>query len=379
MSQTRTLRLRAARRMAGYTQDDLAKLVEVAPSTIRRWENGETQPYPYHLAKVCRLLHTTPEQLGFSESESSLEEEAEAKGMPTILIPNPDPEGARKQTESPSTYIVAETNEDELYRLNIQDTLTTQQMQGVLSEQKNVETIRNLLDVACGTGGWLIETAKTYPAIEQLVGIDISNKMIDHAQIQAKKEGVSNRVQFRVMDALRLLEFSDASFDLVNQRFGMSFLRIWDWPKILKEYHRILVPNGILRITEADVSSSEESSSTALLRLNALFGEAFLRGGYSFTEKGITDHIASLLEQYGYRNVQSRYRVTEFHAETEQGKLFIENMEKLYRNAKPFLSKWVKLPEDFDRLYQQLVQELHEPNFFMKGKLLTVWGTPRRG
>jgi ubiquinone/menaquinone biosynthesis C-methylase UbiE len=39
-----------------------------------------------------------------------------------------------------------------------------------------------VLDVGCGTGGWLMETAKTHPMIEKLVGADISARMVEHAR-----------------------------------------------------------------------------------------------------------------------------------------------------------------------------------------------------
>jgi SAM-dependent methyltransferase len=64
------------------------------------------------------------------------------------------------------------------------------------------------------------------------------------------------------------LEFPPDSFDLVNQRLGMSYLRTWDWPKLLSEYQRITRPGGVIRITEGDFPASR---SAALTRLSTLF------------------------------------------------------------------------------------------------------------
>jgi hypothetical protein len=36
------------------------------------------------------------------------------------------------------------------------------------------------------------------------------------------------------MDALRMLVFPDAFFDLVNLRCGCSYVRTWEWPKLLE-------------------------------------------------------------------------------------------------------------------------------------------------
>jgi hypothetical protein len=41
---------------------------------------------------------------------------------------------------------------------------------------------------------------------------------------------VQDRVEFRLMDALRLFELSGDVFDLTNLRFALSFLRTWEWP-----------------------------------------------------------------------------------------------------------------------------------------------------
>src|SRR5713101_6168760 len=132
--------------------------------------------------------------------------------------------------EHPSTYFVQDrSNEEELIRVMIQDQLVTAGMGGVLPEQPDPTIFHRVLDVGCGTGGWLIEAAKTYPAMSLLVGVDVSGRMVEYARAQAEAQRVGDRVQFRTMDALRMLEFPTDSFDLVNQRFGTSYLRTWDW------------------------------------------------------------------------------------------------------------------------------------------------------
>ncbi len=133
--------------------------------------------------------------------------------------------------EHPSTYVVHDrSNEEELTRLQIQDRLVTASMGGVLPEQPEPGIFQQVLDVGCGTGGWLIKAARTYPTMSLLVGVDVSSRMVEYAQGQAEDQQVSDRVQFRSMDALRMLEFPADHFDLVNQRFGQSYLRTWDCP-----------------------------------------------------------------------------------------------------------------------------------------------------
>src|SRR5579864_253039 len=145
--------------------------------------------------------------------------------------------------EHSSTYFVQDrSHQDEMDRIEIQDKMLTAGMGGVLPELSDLGNLQRVLDVGCGTGGWLIETARSYPKIEKLVGMDISEKMMAYAQAQAAKQDLGDRVQFQVADALRSLPFADDSFDLVNQRLGVSWLRTRDLPKLLSEYQRVCHP-----------------------------------------------------------------------------------------------------------------------------------------
>src|SRR5690348_3565011 len=197
--------------------------------------------------------------------------------------------------EHPSTYIVQDRdNQEEMKRLEIQDHMLTAGMDGALSELADPTVLRSVLDVGCGTGGWLMEIASTYPTIKKLVGADISGKMLDYARAKAEAQQLDKRVQFKTMDALRVLEFPDASFDLVNQRFGVSWLRTWDWRKLLLEYQRVTRPGGIIRINEYNYP---ESNSPAMAKLWEINLKAHYHSGRFFTANndGLTSELARLL------------------------------------------------------------------------------------
>src|SRR5260221_7619623 len=118
----------------------------------------------------------------------------------------------------PSTYFADRSNQDEMTRLIVQDRLVTAAMGGVLPEQPDPTNFPRMLDVGCGTGGWLIEAAKTYPTMTRPVGVDVNTRMIQYAREQAKIAQVDDRVDFQVMDALLILEFPKDYFDLTNMR-----------------------------------------------------------------------------------------------------------------------------------------------------------------
>src|SRR6266480_383073 len=215
--------------------------------------------------------------------------------------------------EHPNTYFVQDrSNLDEMTRLQIQDEMLTTGMGGVLPEQPDPAIFQRVLDVGCGTGGWLIEAAKTYPSMSMLVGVDVSNKMLEYARAQAEAGQVTDRVKFRAMDALRMLEFPTDFFDLVNQRFGASYLRKWDWPKLLSEFRRVTRPGGVIRVTEGDMAL--ESPSPALTRLFEIMLDAFYQAGHLFTpgSKGVTGDLAPLLRQDGLEQVQTHTYTPEY-------------------------------------------------------------------
>jgi ubiquinone/menaquinone biosynthesis C-methylase UbiE len=281
--------------------------------------------------------------------------------------------------EHPSTYFVQDrSNEEELLRVQTQDQMITARMGGVLPEQPNPAIFQRVIDIGSGTGEWLLEAARTYPTISKLVGVDASSKMVEYAQAQAKVQQVSDRVQFRPMDILFMLEFPPNYFELINQRFGWSFLRTWDWPKLLLEYQRVTRPGGVIRITESDMIVS--SGSPALERLLHLFFEAFCQAGHFFIpkENGVTSELARLLHQYGLRNVQTQVHTLDYRAGTVEGQRFYDDMRYIFRTAVPFIHKWTRVPDDYQTIYQQMLSEIQQPGFVATWTLLTAWGQKAR-
>lgn len=281
-----------------------------------------------------------------------------------------------QRPEHPSTYFMQDrSNKEELIRLNIQDQLVTSMLGGVLPEQADPTLFQYVLDVGCGTGGWLIETAKTYPGMRRLDGVDVSRKVVEFAREQATVQHVSDRVEFRTMDSLRMLEFPTNTFDLVNQRSGAGYLRTWDWSKLLHEYRRVARPGGVIRITEGDWAV--ESTSPALTRLFDLLLKTFYNAGHSFapTSDGVTRELVPLMKQFGLENIQTR----RYHMENRAGmpgwQGFCDDMKLVFRTTLPFQRKWIKVPDDYETLYQQMLAEIQQPDFVARGSMLTAWGT----
>ncbi len=280
-----------------------------------------------------------------------------------------DPRGQ----DNPSQYFVEDRSSNaELIRQMIQDNLVTVAMGGPLAEQADPASLHRVLDIGCGPGGWILEAARLYPQMN-LVGIDISWRMIEYARAEAQARRLTDGVEFLVMDALHPLKFPDASFDLVNMRFGFSFLLVTDWPRLLGEMLRVTRPGGVLRLTEGTIV---QSRSPAFYRLNQMFLCALGRSGHHPSEQeGMTHLLAPLLSECGCQQVQTRDHVLEIIAGTVGGQNFYQDMMFAMQTGKPFIQKTGCGTEDYDALYEQAMIELQQPDFRVTWPLVTVWGT----
>lgn len=279
----------------------------------------------------------------------------------------------QEQPYSGTYFVQDRQNEEELIRLADQDRLVTASMGGVLAEQDDPSAFRRVLDVACGSGGWLIEAAETYPEMS-LVGIDVNPRMIEYARAQAVAHHVEDRVEFHVKDAIGVLDFPDASFDLVNLRFGLSFLRTWDWPPLLRESRRVLRPGGVVRLTDEEVI--HRSNSPGAMQFCEMLLCALFRAGRLFTEEssGLTAHLAPLLSQHGYHQVQTKPYALHYRAGTSEGLRYAEDGVHVFRTLRPFLFKWGCIRTDYEDIRQQTIEEIHRPDFSATWHLLTAWG-----
>lgn len=113
-----------------------------------------------------------------------------------------------------------------------------------LAELCQVDSTKKVLMVGCGTG-----FSACYLALKigcAVVGIDISELSIEEAKERARRQDVSDRVEFRVGDAYAL-PFEAGTFDAVITEFVSQFL---DRNRAFKEFARVLKPGGYVGINE---------------------------------------------------------------------------------------------------------------------------------
>jgi len=103
-----------------------------------------------------------------------------------------------------------------------------------------------ILDVGCGAGLTPCFLAKTYACL--MVGIDIHEGMIEKSKERARREHITDRVEFLVADA-QALPFEDNYFDAVITESATAFPA--DKHKAVSEYARVTKQGGYVGLNES--------------------------------------------------------------------------------------------------------------------------------
>lgn len=105
---------------------------------------------------------------------------------------------------------------------------------------------KNILDIATGTGDLAIQ-AYSILKPDSILGIDISEGMMDVGRQKVANAGLSAKIDFKKEDCLALT-LADNSFDAAMVAFGVRNFE--DLDQGLREIYRVLKPGGELMILE---------------------------------------------------------------------------------------------------------------------------------
>lgn len=276
--------------------------------------------------------------------------------------------------QNQNTYVIDDKSGAEMARLLDQDRLMTREMGGLFPEREDLAGISRILDVACGPGGWTQEVAFAHPEID-VVGVDISSAMIEHARAQAKMQRLEN-VRFEIVDARKPLPFPDGSFDLINARLIVGFMLPSAWPALMSEYLRLLRPGGVLRLTEGEWAWT---TSPAFERLQLLFTRALYESGQSFSPTGahlgITPVLNRIMRNAGFTHIQSKAHGVDISSGTQAHQGYFNDVRSAFPLVHPFLQKWVgTTKEEMQSLHQEALTEMLADDFCGLWFIYTIWG-----
>lgn len=281
-----------------------------------------------------------------------------------------------RESDQQTGYFIDPELMPEMVRLLQQAHTLTRSMQGELfSAGIPIPRLHDILDVACGPGGWALDVAERYPNI-RITGFDKSERMIEYAQVQAQEKNLSN-AHFLLMDALETLPFPDSSFDLVNSRFIVGFMQRDVWPRLIQECTRILRPGGVLSLTEADTTTI--IGGPTYIELGEIIVKALWQSKQSFLSErsiGITPMLRPFLEGNGYQSLEQVAHVIDFSSGTFAHDDVIQDFLASFQLLQPFLIKTNIITQaQFDELYQRAQHEAQAQDFRAVWYVLNVYGT----
>lgn len=112
------------------------------------------------------------------------------------------------------------------------DPLLKRMREKVAAQISNNETV---IDIACGTGAQVFRLAER---ARRVVGVDLSESMIEYANKQGEKQSVEN-VAFVVADATKCLPFADNEFDVATMSLALHQFPPEIYTPVLGEMKRI--------------------------------------------------------------------------------------------------------------------------------------------
>ena len=155
-----------------------------------------------------------------------------------------------------------------------------------------------VLDLGCGSG--IVSCAMTKKVGSgEVIGLDSSETLLQQAQQFKAAEGLGN-ITFCQGNAYDI-NFPDETFDFVYSRF--LFQHLSDPPKVTKQIHRILKPDGIICVLDVDESwftLYPEPDSFSRLR-KAIVTIQQSQGGDPFVGR----KLGSYLHTTGFRQVKT--------------------------------------------------------------------------
>lgn len=141
--------------------------------------------------------------------------------------------------ERKETWNYKETATDLATRIAVHDLYGEKDIDDWILECAKIENGEKILDIGCGNGKQCFLFAGHFPNTK-IIGIDISEELLNEAQVKAKEQGF--KIKFFQWNMNRGMPFDHNVFDLVTCCFTIYYADDLDW--IIREIHRILKPKG---------------------------------------------------------------------------------------------------------------------------------------
>jgi len=149
----------------------------------------------------------------------------------------------------------------------------------------------DIIDIGCGTGIVTLEAGRRFGGDKKIIGVDLSDGMLDLANRKAEANGLSDAVKFEKADAENL-PFSDNS---IGAAVSLYAIRHFPHPeKAFEEIFRVVKPGG--RIAVAAGSSPSLFSINGIAAAVKRISREIMQ--HTGRELAACDHIDSLVQEF---------------------------------------------------------------------------------
>ncbi|MBK0384439.1 bifunctional demethylmenaquinone methyltransferase/2-methoxy-6-polyprenyl-1,4-benzoquinol methylase UbiE [Pedobacter sp. SD-b] len=169
---------------------------------------------------------------------------------------------------------------------------------------------QTILDVATGTGDFAFEALEKLKP-NKIIGVDISQGMLNIANEKIKKRGKSDVFEVKLGDSEKLL-FDDSTFDAVTVAFGVRNFE--NLEKGIADMLRVLKPNGkavILEFSKPKAFPIKQLYNFYFHYVTPTVGKVFSKdaSAYSYLPESVAafpdgKNFIALMDKVGYKNTK---------------------------------------------------------------------------
>ena len=167
-------------------------------------------------------------------------------------------------------------------------------MEDKLAEKLNLPINSLVLDAGSGEGNVAINLTKKYNL--RIYGVDLLDFAVKKAISKSKELNLQNKVKFKIGDYTEL-DFPNETFDGVYTM--ETLVHVTDYKKALKEFYRVLKPNGKLVLFEYSIASRKKFSPKELKIADMVNEESGMHSLPHF----LHDKFPQILKDSGFENI----------------------------------------------------------------------------
>ncbi|KZT18373.1 S-adenosyl-L-methionine-dependent methyltransferase [Neolentinus lepideus HHB14362 ss-1] len=229
----------------------------------------------------------------------------------------------RNYQKFPGAQYILPSDEEEKARLELQHRVLQRAISSrLIIPPLSLQSGDKVLDCGTGSGIWLTDLSKQVPSDVSLFGIDIEPRLFPTSELA--------NMQFSVGTTTQLPTDWSNTFRLVNQRLLIAALSANEWPTVLSEIKRVLIPGGWVQLLEAKRWGTEKGELSVKHRklLEELFASRNLLIDCSV-------QLPHLLKEAGFENVHvEEYKLPAGSWAGKDGEETRDNFINVFRGMK---------------------------------------------